>query len=132
MMRSLLPLHRDVNYASVVWHRSRFLERVSFAVRRPSLAQRIELTTRVRDLSLKHEFLRAGNLSDQLAASLSELLVSKLYVEWGLSELKGLLIDGQPATVDCLLKSGPEELVSEIVTAIKAETGLTEDERKNS
>ncbi len=80
---------------------------------------------------MKHEFLRAGEASDQLAASLSELLVSKLYVEWGLSELKGLLIDGQPATVERLLDSGPEQLVDEIVTAIKTESGLTEDERKN-
>ncbi|MDQ2843305.1 MAG: hypothetical protein M3Y72_20160 [Acidobacteriota bacterium] len=59
-------------------------------------------------------------------------MVSKLYVEWGLSELKGLLIDGRAATVDDLLNLGPEELVDEIVSAIKTESGLTEDERKNS
>jgi len=108
------------------------LERVSFAVRRPSLAQRIDLTGRVRELTLKYDFLKAGDASDQLEASLSELLVHKLYVEWGLAEIQGLKIDGNPADTLNLIERGPEELVHEIVTAIKAECGLTEDERKNS
>ena len=131
-MKSLLPLHREAQYASVVWHRSRCIERVSFAVRRPSLGQRIELTTRVRHLTLKHEFLKAGDLPDQLAASLVELLVKRLYLEWGLIEVKGLEIDGRVANVSTLVERGPEELVEEIVEAIKKESGLTEDERKNS
>jgi hypothetical protein len=105
---------------------------VSFAVRRPSLAQRIDLTERVRNLTLKHEFLAAGNLSDQLTASLSELLVRRLYLEWGLAEIKGLKIDGEPACTLTLVDRGPEDLADEIVQAIKAETGLSEDERKNS
>jgi hypothetical protein len=131
-MKSLLPLHRDASYASLTWYKSRCLEQVSFAVRRPSLAQRIDLTERVRNLTLKHEFLAAGNLSDQLTASLSELLVRKLYLEWGLAEIKGLKIDGEPACTLTLVDRGPEDLADEIVQAIKAETGLSEDERKNS
>lgn len=132
MMKSLLLSHRETDYASVVWRQSRCLERVSFAVRRPSLAQRIDLTGRVRELTLKYDFLKAGDASDQLEASLSELLVHKLYVEWGLAEIQGLKIDGNPADTLNLIERGPEELVHEIVTAIKAECGLTEDERKNS
>jgi hypothetical protein len=132
MMKSLLPSHKETNYASVVWHQSRCVERVSFAVRRPSLAQRIDLTGRVRELSLQYDFLKAGDVSDQLEASLSELLVHKLYVEWGLAEIEGLKIDGKPADTVMLIERGPEELIHEIVTAIKAECGLTEDERKNS
>ncbi len=50
-MKSLLLSHKETDYASVVWQQSRCLERVSFAVRRPSLAQRIELTSRVRELT---------------------------------------------------------------------------------
>ncbi len=132
MMKSLLPSHRNVDYASVAWQESQVMKHVRFAVRRPSLAQRIELTQRVRDLSLKHEFLSAGDAPDQLAGSLSGLLVHKLYVEWGLAEIRGLTIDGERAGTSSLIERGPEELIGEIVEAIKAECGLTEDERKNS
>ncbi len=132
MMKSLLPLHREAEYVSVVWRQSSYLEQVSFAVRRPSLGQRIDLTSRVRELSLKHEFLKAGDTSDQLEASLSELMVRRLYVEWGLSEIRGLKIDGEQASASTLIERGPEALIEEIVAAIKAESGLSEDERKNS
>ncbi len=81
---------------------------------------------------MKHDFLRAGDASDQIEAALSELLVHKLYVEWGLAEIQGLKIDGKVADTVMLIERGPEELIQEIVTAIKAECGLTEDERKNS
>ena len=131
MMRSLLPLRKEAVYASVAWHESRSIKDVKFAVRRPSLAQRIELTAQVRELMLKHEFLRAGDTADQLTASLSDLLVTKLYVEWGLAEVTGLVIDGEPATAKTLIEFGPETLVDEIVAEIRAESGLTEDERKN-
>ena len=131
-MKSFLPLHRETNYISVAWYESRHLEQVSFAVRRPSLAQRIELTDRARNLSLKYEFLAAGGAADQLEASLSELLVRRLYLEWGLVDIKGLKIDGGPATVARLIERGPEELTDEIISAIKAESGLSDEERKNS
>ncbi len=132
MMKSLSLLRKESEYSSVAWHQSRCFEKVSFAVRRPSLAQRIDLTGRVRELTLKYEFLKAGDASDQIEASLSELLVHKLYIEWGLAEVKGLAIDGDPADPMTLIERGPEELIHEIVTAIKTECGLTEDERKNS
>ncbi len=131
-MKSLLHLHKEADYQSIAWHKSRYLEQVSFAVRRSSLAQRIELTERARRLTLKHEFLASGDLSDQLTASLSELLVRRLYLEWGLAEVKGLKIDGEQASTETVIERGPEELADEIIEAIKAETGLSEDERKNS
>jgi hypothetical protein len=132
MMNSFLLSRKDIDYSSIVWHRSQQFEGVSFAIRRPSLEQRIEMTSRVRDLTLKHEFLKAGDIADQLAASLSELLVSKLYLQWGLAEIKGLKIDGEQASVINLIERGPERLIEEIIGAIKAESALTEDERKNS
>jgi len=131
MMKSLLHSRNEAEYTSVAWHQSIRFERVSFAVRRPSLAQRIDLNGRVRELTLKHEFLKAGSTSDQIEASLSELLVHKLYVEWGLAEIQGLKIDGNPADTESLIERGPEGLIHEIVSAIKAECGLTEDVRKN-
>jgi len=90
------------------------------------------LTARVRELMLKHEFLRSGDTQDQLDASLSELLVRRLYVEWGLAAIRGLKIDGKDACPVSLIEQGPEELVDEIIGVIKTESGLTDDERKNS
>ena len=103
-----------------------------FGIRRLSLAQRIELTKQARELALQHEFLKAGEPSEQLEATLADLLVRKLYLEWGVAELEGLRIDGQPGTVEMLIEKGPEQLSDEIIEAIRAEVGLSEQERKNS
>lgn len=71
-------------------------------------------------------------MSDQLEASLADLLVRRLYLEWGLVELSGLTIDDRPPTVDALVDRGPEQLVNEIVVSVRGEIGLSEEERKNS
>ena len=125
-------LHKDTAYLSVSWHSSKLMPGVRFAIRRISLRQRIELNRRVSALTLKHEFLRAGDASNQLEAALSELLVAKLYLEWGLEEVEGLSIDGRKATAELLIDFGPESLANEIGLLIQAESALTEDERKNS
>jgi hypothetical protein len=105
---------------------------VRFAIRRVSLRQRIELNHRVRELTLKNEFLRAGDTEDQLEAALSDLLVTKLYLEWGLASIDGLLIDGETPSAAVLIAKGPESLAAEIAAAIHTESTLTDDERKNS
>jgi hypothetical protein len=81
---------------------------------------------------LRHEFLRAGETEDKLEASFGELLVRKLYLEWGLKEISGLTIDGEAATVDHLIERGPEALTDEVVEAVQAELTLSDEERKNS
>jgi hypothetical protein len=86
----------------------------------------------MRELILKNEFLRAGDSADKLQASLSDLLARRLYLEWGLAEIQGLLIDGSEADIDLLICRGPEGLIEEIISQIESESGLTEDERKNS
>ena len=45
--------------------------------------------------------------------------------------LEGLRIDGEAATVESLIESGPENLAREIAEAIAEESSLNEDERKN-
>ncbi len=132
MMKSFLRSPREMDYESVVWRDSQCFAGVSYGLRRPSLGQRIELTGRVRELMAKHEFLKAGDLDDQLSAAVSELLTKRLYVEWGLVGLRGLSIDGEPASVESLIERGPETLAEEIAEAVLRETGLSEDERKNS
>jgi hypothetical protein len=121
-----------LGYASLLWHESKMLPGVSFAVRRISLANRLELTRQMRELTLRYEFLRAGDQSDQLEAALSDLLVRRLYLEWGLASIKGFSIDGELATIELLIEKGPEELAGEIISVIRQEIELSEEERKNS
>ena len=125
-------LHRTASYSSVSWHSSDALPGVRFAIRRVSLRQRIELNHRVRELTIEHEFLKVGDVENQLQAALSELLAMRLYLEWGLAEIEGLHIDSQLATVATLIEKGPEALAIEIAKVIQAESSLTEEERKNS
>jgi hypothetical protein len=89
------------------------------------------LTRRARELSIRNEFLKGGDSPEQLEASLADLLVRRLYIEWGLAELTGLRVDGKPATLEVLIDKGPEALVDEIISAIRGQLGLSEDERKN-
>ncbi|MBV9301369.1 MAG: hypothetical protein JOY62_18675 [Acidobacteriaceae bacterium] len=115
----------------MTWHESKALPGVKYATRRISLEQRIELTKRARALSLKQEFLQAGETPEQLEGTLVDLLVRRLYLEWGLAELTGLTIDSQSANVELLIEKGPETLSDEIIADIRSELGLSEDERKN-
>ncbi len=131
-MKLFSLLHKGKDYPSVIWFASQVLPGVRFAVRRVSLQQRIELNRKLRELTMQYEFLKTGDASSQLEAAMSDLLLAKLYVEWGLAELDGLSIDGKKATPTTLLSRGPEKLTNEIVQEIQAASILTEDERKNS
>jgi hypothetical protein len=125
------PSLETAGYSSLSWHESKTIAGVRFAIKRISLAQRLELNQRVRELTLRHEFLKAGATTDELEATLADLLVHKLYLEWGLAVLEGFSIDGQGATTELLIEKGPEPLVDEIVLAIQTEAGLSGEERKN-
>jgi hypothetical protein len=105
---------------------------VRYGLRRISLGQRLELNRRAKELSLRHEFLKTGQVVDALDASLSDLLVARLYLEWGIAEIKGLSIDGQRATVVMAIEQGPEALIEEMLEAVRGELGLSAEERKNS
>ncbi len=131
-MKFISPSRKLPGYSSLIWHESKTTAGVRYAIRRVSLSQRIDLTRNVRELMLRHEFLKAGDASDQLESSLGELLVRKLYVEWGLKEIQGLTIDDEAADMKLLVEKGPEALTEEIATAIRAQLELSEEERKNS
>lgn len=124
--------HSEVDYLSVIWRESQTIPSVRFAVRRVSLAGRIELTRRIRELTLRYEFLKSGDSADELEASLSEMLVQRLLLEWGLVEITGLTVDGEAGTTQILIEKGPEALAEEVLVAVRKEIGLSEDERKNS
>jgi hypothetical protein len=125
--RSLKPKKHE----SVRWFESKAMEGVRFAVREPSLANRIELTRQLHELTLRNEFLAGGRELQQLELALAEMLVQKALVEWGLLEIEGLKIDNKRPTTASLIEMGPEELVAEIAACVRARCGLSEEERKN-
>jgi hypothetical protein len=131
MMRFPSRSRKKSSYASLLWYESKTVQGVRYAIRRVSLSQRIELTKRARELSMRNEFLKAGDAPEQLEASLADLLVRRLYIEWGLAELTGLSVDEEPATVEVLIDKGPEALADEIISAIREQLSLSEEERKN-
>ena len=105
---------------------------VHVTIRKMSFGRRTELLGRVRELTRKIEFLQAGTgLEEQAAAAVAGREADRIYLEWGLLKIEGLEIDGEPATPESLLASGPEEICDEILRAIQAECGLTAEQRKN-
>jgi len=119
-------------YDSVLKIRSNRMPVVTFVINRVSFGRRMELAKRVREISQRVEFLEAGNqLQEKIEANLLRHEVEATYLRWALVRIEGLTIDGEPATAESLIDRGPEELAHEIVTAIKGQCGLSEDERKN-
>ena len=97
-----------------------------------SFGRRMELSRQIREISGRAEFLAAGNqLQEKIEANILAQEIDAMYVNWGLVSIDGLTIDGEAATAAHLLEKGPEELMREIVNAIKEQCGLTEAERKN-
>ena len=122
---------RTQRVESVRWIESKELPGVRFSVREPSLGNRIDLTQKLHDLTIRNEFLAGGRELQQLELVLAELMVQKALIEWGLVSIEGLKIDGKTPTTQILIESGPEKLVAEIAEAIRGRCGLSEEERKN-
>jgi hypothetical protein len=136
MMNSTSHLHepesqRAVQFLSIEWYQSRSLPGVKYAIRRITLAQRIELARRARELAGQNEYLRTGDAVDQLEATMGDLLVEKLYLDWGLAEVTGLSIDGTAVSAADVIQRGPERLTHEIAQTLRSYLVLTDEERKN-
>lgn len=134
-MRSILHLddrEQGRRYESSLRIASRTMPGVTFTIERVSFGRRMELCRRVRDIGQKLEFLEAGSrVQDKVEANLLSHEIDRIYLEWGMLAIEGLRIDGEPATCALLIEKGPEQLTREIVEAIKAQCGLSEEERKN-
>jgi hypothetical protein len=121
-----------MQYESTIELTSKWAPTVRYRIERMSFGRRLELTRQVRGLLAKQQFHAAGDSPlDQVEASALAMEVDQLYWNWGLLGLEGLSIGSEAATKDTLMKSGPEPLVHEILSAIKHECGLNEEERKN-
>ena len=123
--------------AATVWNSKRVVASeehpgVEFVIARMTFGRRIELMRHVRDLATRLEYFEAGrDAKNGMEASLLGAEIDRLYIRWGLKEIRGLEIDGIPATAESLIERGPEELFLEVLAAVKVECGLTENERKN-
>ena len=120
-----------------VWQSSRIVTSeampgVEFVIARMTFGRRMELLKRVRDLAIRLEYFEAGREEkNRLEASLLGAQLDRLYLDWGLQEIRGLELDGAAATPMSLIDRGPEDLFKEALAAVKAECGLSEQERKN-
>jgi hypothetical protein len=125
-------LRLDKGYESLAWFEAEAMPGVRYAIARISFGRRIELARRIREIGRKLEFLEAGSdVREKLEAAVVAAEIDRAYLEWGLSGIEGLTIDGETATPGTLIDKGPMELAAEILARVKAECGLTEDERKN-
>ena len=122
-----------MNYESAVEVESNIAPGVRFTVARMSFGRRVDLMKRVRELARRMEFLEAGGQpGEKMDAGLLKAEIDRLYLAWGLRAVSGLVLDGSEASPGLLAEAGPEELFREALAAVKAQTGLTEYERKNS
>ena len=121
------------SYSSEVAVESRAVPGVTITIAKMSFGRRVELMRRVRDLARKTEFLAASQEpGDKMDAALLHAEIERLYVTWGVKAVSGLAVDGRPAGPELLAEAGPEDLFREALAAVQRETGLSEEERKNS
>jgi hypothetical protein len=119
-----------VGYESVIQKESNVCPGVTYRVARMSFGRRIELMRLVREITMKFEFQEAAGEAGRMAAAILSSEVDRLYVGWGLKAVDGLLIDGLPATPQMLLLEGPEDLLKEALEIVRAECGLSDQEKK--
>ena len=119
-------------HESSFWVESAVRGGVRFRIARVSLSRRIELARHIREIARRLEFLEASSdVGERLEAAVVQGEVDRAYLQWGLEAVDGLRIDGAEATPEMLIERGPLELAMEILSRIRGECGLSENERKN-
>ncbi|MCZ2075102.1 MAG: hypothetical protein LC130_08890 [Bryobacterales bacterium] len=122
-----------MEYDSYVEVTSQAADGVTFVLSKMSFGRRIELTKRIRELAQKLECLHAGEDPDgKIQSALLSAEIERTYVLWGVKEVRGLIVDGRPASPESLIDAGPEDVFREAAAAVRTQCGLTEAERKNS
>jgi hypothetical protein len=121
-----------VTYESAVWRESQHWPGVRFRVLRMSLMRRHRLMQELKALAPEEAFHKAheGTTSEISAAEL-QARIDEQVIRTALLGIEGLSIDGEAATIESLIESGPESLAREIAEAIAEESSLNKDERKN-
>jgi hypothetical protein len=98
-----------------------------------SLIRRHRMMQELKSLASEEAFHRAAQeeAGSEISAAEVQARIDELVIRTALIEIKGLNIDGQPATAESLMENGPEGLAREIAEAIAEESALNENERKN-
>jgi hypothetical protein len=120
-----------MNYLSVTEIESATAPGVRLRVTRMSFGRRLDLMRRVRELARRVECFETGDIGQRMDSGVLRAEIDRLYVQWGLAGVSGLTVDGSESTVEELVERGPEGLFREALEAVRRETGLSEDERKN-
>jgi hypothetical protein len=122
----------DERYDSAAWHDAEAVAGVRYAIARMSFGRRLELIRGIREIGRKAEFLAAGSdARDKLEGAVVAGDVDRAYLQVGFVAIEGLTIDGEAATPEIQIEKGPVALTLEVLSKVKAECGLSEDERKN-
>jgi len=120
------------DFASTREVESRVAPGVRYRIATMTFARRLDLMRRVREIAGRLEYLAASaDASDRMDAGLLRAEIDRVYLAWGLKGVSGLRVDGRAVEVEEFAALSPEELWREALTAIRAETGLSEEERKN-
>lgn len=120
-----------MNHQTMTVVQSSILTEVEYEIARMSFGRRLELSKRIREATKQLEFLDAGGVLEKMEAAALSLEIDRIYLNWGLNDVRGIEIDGSRASVQTFIASGPELLVGEALAHIKRECGLSEEERKN-
>ncbi len=121
-----------MKYESTERYESSSYPGVWFRVCRMSLGRRLSLSTVIGKLLKQLEFSGAGkDLQDHVESARIGLEIEQTYIRWGLVEVGGLEIDNSAADVTAVLERGPEPLIREILSAVRHQCGLSDEERKN-
>lgn len=120
-------------YERAIWQDSRLWPGVQFQVLRMSLLRRHRLMHEIRPLATEEAFRWAApdDAGSEITATELQTRIEEIVLRTALLKIKGLNIDGEPATVESLIEGGPESLAREIAEAIAKESSLDENERKN-
>jgi hypothetical protein len=121
------------SYNSETVVKSQSVPGVTLTIAKMSFGRRVDLMRRVRELARRTEFLAASEDSgDKMDGALLRAEIERVYVMWGVKAITGLAVDARCADVELLAEAGPEALFREALAAVRRETGLSEEERKNS
>src|SRR4051812_14691244 len=111
MNSTSLSAEADFEYDSRPWFDSAVMPRVRYRLIRISVGRRIELTKRIREIGRKLEFLSAtSDARERLEAAVLSAEIDRAYLEWGLADIAGLVIDGEAASPAAVIDRGPLDL----------------------
>lgn len=114
-----------MRYESTVTMHAKSAPGVTLLIKRMSFGRRLELMRRIRELAQQVEHSASADRNEeQMDAALLAFEMDRIYLTWGVGEIRGLELDGVPATPQSLAETGPEALFREALAAVKGTCGL--------